>query len=469
MDYKELGFKSGIEAHQQLETHKLFCHCPSIVHDENKADIFFTRRLRAIAGEAGKIDQAAKFEMNKLKIVKYEACSTSSCLVEMDEEPPHKVNKNALKIVLEVALLLKAKVLDEIHFMRKTVVNGSNVSGFQRTALIAVDGYIETSKGKVGVGSIYLEEEAAQKISEDENSITFRLDRLGVPMIEIQTNADIKDPEHAKEVAGKIGMILRSTGKVKRGIGTIRQDVNVSIKGHPRVEIKGFQDLKNMTKVIENEVVRQLNEKSPSSHVRKFNADCSTSYLRPMPGAARMYPETDISVITSVRELLKEIKLPELIDEKALRFEKKYDLSSDLARGLVEEEIDLENFKFKNLEMKFIASVLVNYPKEIHSRFNLDASKLTEKDYKEVLGYLNEGKISKEAVLEILVEIVKGNEIDLTKYKIADNSEIKKVLRNLVEENPNLTIGALMGDAMKIFRGKVDGKVIMELLKKLKK
>jgi Glu-tRNA(Gln) amidotransferase subunit E-like FAD-binding protein len=424
--------------------------------------------LRAIAGETGKIDQAAKFEMKKSKVVKYEACSTSSCLVEMDEEPPHEVNIHALKIALEVALLFKARVFDEIHFMRKTVVDGSNVSGFQRTALVAVDGYINTSKGIVRIDTICLEEEAAKKLEDGENFVKYRLDRLGVPLVEIATDASIQDPEHAKEVASIIGMVLRSTGKVKRGIGTIRQDVNVSVSGHPRVEIKGFQELRYMPKVIENEVIRQKSEKNGESHVRKANADGTTTFMRPMPGAARMYPETDISLITNVKDILKEITLPELIDEKALRLEKKYGISAELARGLVEEEIDLENFKFKTLEMKYVANVLVNYSKEIQSRFNLDASKLSKEDFKEVLGYLDEGKISKEAVLEILVELLKGNKIDLTKYKALDANEVEKIIKKLVEENPNLTIGALMGDAMKILRGKVDGKVIMDLLKKHK-
>jgi Glu-tRNA(Gln) amidotransferase subunit E-like FAD-binding protein len=386
----------------------------------------------------------------------------------MDEEPPHEVNIHALKIALEVAMLFKAKVFDEIHFMRKTVVDGSNVSGFQRTALVAVDGYINTSKGIVRIDTICLEEEAAKKLEDGENFVKYRLDRLGVPLVEIATDASIQDPEHAKEVASIIGMVLRSTGKVKRGIGTIRQDVNVSISGHPRVEIKGFQELRYMPKVIENEVIRQKSEKNGESHVRKANADGTTIFMRPMPGAARMYPETDISLITNVKDIMKEITLPELIDEKALRLEKKYNITAELARGLVEEEIDLENFKFKTLEMKYVANVLVNYSKEIQSRFNLDASKLSKEDFKEVLGYLDDGKISKEAVLEILVEFSKGNKIDLTKYKALDANEVEKIIKKLVEENPNLTIGALMGDAMKILRGKVDGKVIMDLLKKHK-
>ncbi|GAF96681.1 unnamed protein product, partial [marine sediment metagenome] len=150
-------------------------------------------------------------------------CSTSTCLVELDEEPPRPINQEAIGIALEISLLLKAKIIDEIQVMRKIVIDGSNVSGFQRTALIATDGYIETSLGEVRIPVICLEEEAAKKIKETKDSATYRLDRLGIPLIEIATEPDIKNPEHAKETASLLGMILRSTGKVKRGLGTIRQ------------------------------------------------------------------------------------------------------------------------------------------------------------------------------------------------------------------------------------------------------
>ena len=122
-DYKKLGFKCGIEIHQQLETHKLFCDCPSLVNDENQADIFFERKLRAVAGESGSIDAAAMYEKQKNKVYKYEACSSSSCLVEMDEEPPHHVNMHALKTALEISMMLNAKTVDNVIFMRKTVID----------------------------------------------------------------------------------------------------------------------------------------------------------------------------------------------------------------------------------------------------------------------------------------------------------------------------------------------------------
>ena len=173
LDYGKLGFKCGIEIHQQLEGNKLFCDCPTLNSDK-EPDIRVVRRLRAVAGETGEIDIAAKHEMEKGKQFTYISHSEDTCLVEYDEEPPHPINQKALDVALQIALLLKAKIVDEIQVMRKTVVDGSNTSGFQRTALIATNGYIETSLGNVGIPIICLEEEAAQKIKEDKDSVTYR-------------------------------------------------------------------------------------------------------------------------------------------------------------------------------------------------------------------------------------------------------------------------------------------------------
>src|SRR3989344_3372004 len=295
-DYKTLHFKAGLEIHQQLEGKKLFCHCPTLVNDSHPVDIVVQRKLRTSAGETGSVDVAAKYETAKNRMFVYEACSTSSCLVELDDEPPHDVNREALLVALQIAKIMHAKTVDEVQFMRKIVVDGSNVSSFQRTAVIALDGYIDTSKGKVSIASICLEEESAKKIETKDTEVIYRLDRLGVPLIEIATGPDLQDPFHAQEVAGILGMILRSTGKVRRGLGSIRQDVNISIQKGNRVELKGFQDLRSISKVIDVEIDRQLallkKGKKVEKEVRKVEPDFTTSFLRPMPGASRMYPET---------------------------------------------------------------------------------------------------------------------------------------------------------------------------------
>jgi len=400
MEYEKLGFMCGLEIHQQLDTNKLFCECPSLVNDPSDPDIVVGRRLRALAGETGEVDAAALHEMGKAKKFLYEACSSSSCLVELDEEPPGAVNKDALDAVLQIALLLNAKVVDEIQFMRKTVVDGSNVSGFQRTALIAVDGHIETSLGKIKIDSICLEEEAAKKIEADKEVTKYRLDRLGVPLVEVATDASIKSPDHAKEVASIIGMTLRSTGKVKRGIGSIRQDVNVSIKDGARVEIKGFQDLRSIPKVINGEIARQQKEirdgKTLNKEVRKAQPDFTTSFLRPMPGAARMYPETDVLPLRIKQETLDVIVLPELLDNKIEKFEKEFKVPYGVAKDLV----NIPNFgvlvkKFSGVEPKTIAHIVVDVPKELKSRLQIDSSKLSDKDFEEVLARLEKRRYSK--------------------------------------------------------------------------
>ncbi|NQE04284.1 Glutamyl-tRNA(Gln) amidotransferase subunit E, partial [ANME-1 cluster archaeon GoMg1] len=183
----------------------------------------------------------------------------STCLVENDEQPPGELNQEAIDVSLEMALLLNMNPVDAIHTMRKIVIDGSNTCGFQRTALVAMGGGIEIEEGFVGVDSLSLEEDAAQKIETegDAYAVVYSLDRLGIPLVEIGTAPDIRTVEQARKVAEHLGMILRSTGKVKRGLGTIRQDINISIEGGARVELKGVQNLRLIGKIVENEVVRQ--------------------------------------------------------------------------------------------------------------------------------------------------------------------------------------------------------------------
>ncbi len=263
LDYSKIGLKAGLEIHQQLDTRKLFCNCPSTIRDDTP-DNTIKRILRASAGETGQVDVAASAEMEKRKSFIYEYYHNSNCLIELDECPPSVMNNDALNLVLQFALMTDAQVVDQIHVMRKTVVDGSNTSGFQRTSLIARNGVmnVELSNNnvlKVNVDTVCLEEDAARIIKRDASQDIYRLDRLGIPLIEIATGPDMRTPMEVKEVAAFIGMLLRSTGKVKRGLGTIRQDVNVSVAGGERAEIKGVQDLKLIDTVVELEALRQLN------------------------------------------------------------------------------------------------------------------------------------------------------------------------------------------------------------------
>jgi len=258
MDYEKLGLKMGLEIHQQLNTErKLFCPCKCELTDK-KPDYMLLRYLRPTQSELGKIDRAAFEESRrKLKFI-YESYDNETCLVESDDEPPHPLNLGALEIALIIASLLNMKVVDEFHIMRKQVIDGSNTGGFQRTGLVATDGWLETEYGMVVIENLCLEEDAARRMGQKKGKVVFRLDRLGIPLLEVTTDPSMKHPEQVKEVAYQLGQVLRST-KVKRGLGTIRQDLNISISDGSRVEIKGVQDLDLMPKMVENEVKRQLN------------------------------------------------------------------------------------------------------------------------------------------------------------------------------------------------------------------
>ncbi|MDP7476359.1 MAG: Glu-tRNA(Gln) amidotransferase subunit GatE [Candidatus Woesearchaeota archaeon] len=471
INYNNLGFKCGLEIHQQLEGKKLFCSC-STINSDKEPDVRFERRLRAVAGETGEIDIAAKHEMQKGKKFIYDADSNDTCLIEYDEQPPNELNKQALETTLKLALLLNAKIADEIQVMRKTVVDGSNVAGFQRTTLIATDGFIETSKGKVRIPIICLEEEAAQKLEDGKDFVRYRLDRLGIPLIEIATDADIKNNEHAKEVAAHIGMVLRSVPGMKRGLGTIRQDVNVSIKDGARTEIKGFQDLKSIPKVIEYEIKRQLNATKLKQEVRKAEPDFTTSFLRPMPGADRLYPETDVRPVTIDKGYIEKLKkdLPKLLAHKEEDLEKKYKITKELAKELLGNEIfEALVKKFNKIEPQIIAHTLINIPKEIKTRFKEDISKLDKEHFEEVLDYLNKGKIAKEAIIDLLIKKIKNEKVKLEEFTGVSLKEIEKDIKKLIDGKKGLNIGAYMGILMGKYRGKVDGKKIMELLKKFVK
>jgi len=477
IDYEKIGFKSGLEIHQQLDTKKLFCNCPSVLR-QDEPDFTVKRKLHAVAGESGEVDVAAKHEAEKEKEFIYEGYDTT-CLVELDEMPPYEINQEALKIALQVAIFLNATILPTTQIMRKTVIDGSNTSGFQRTVLIARDGWIITKTGRIGIQSICLEEDAARIIERKKDSSVYRLDRLGIPLIEIATNPDMHEPEQVKEAALYLGKILRSC-KIKRGIGTIRQDLNLSIKGEDRIEIKGFQDPAMMIKTINNEIERQQSVlksgKRIHGEVRNALPDGSTEFLRPMPGADRMYPETDLPLLKISRDLINEVKknLPELREdiEKEL---KKIGLNEEMIKILFKQnKID----EFKELleiynEPTLIAKILLVFPKEIASHEKKSIEEISEILNKEVMVLIAESlkskKISREQIKQVLEKIVHGEEpekaIEFKKHEGNIEEEVMKIIKS----KPGLSENAYMGLVMKEMRGKINGGEAMEIIRKLVK
>jgi glutamyl-tRNA(Gln) amidotransferase subunit E len=630
--YSQLGFKAGLEIHQQLDTNKLFCACPSELDEE--VQVAIRRRLAPTQSELGEVDAAALAEAEKRLVFHYET-NDGSCLVEADEEPPHPVNMEALEISLLVARLLNAKPVDEVHFMRKIVIDGSNTTGFQRTALYARDGAIEGYG--VGIEGLWLEEDAARRIDEPdeegeggehkhvasvggERVATFRLDRLGIPLIEIATAPDVRTPAEMRTVAERLGTLLRATRRVKRGLGTIRQDLNVSITGGVRVEIKGVQDLRSIPEYVAEEVERQrglvavreelkrravtdgdiqdgptdvsaafagtkskvlagalkrggvvlglrlggfggllkgepvegvrrrlgaelagyaiamglkgifhsdelpaygvtpeevvavarelscgdgdafviaAGERSVVStameavaeraratvgdmprEVRGARPDGTTRYLRPLPGSARMYPETDIPPVRVTREMREAIaQLPvELPEEWVARVSGEHGLTEAQVEQLLNRGQDAE---FEGLaashDPKLVARVLLSSLPELE-RDGVDVSRVDGPAIADVLGGVASGIYSKEAVGDVLRAMVEGGvdaasaaaELGLTGVAADDLRDrihaIVEERSELVRERGRDAMGPLMGVVMAEFRGKADGKELSQLL-----
>jgi glutamyl-tRNA(Gln) amidotransferase subunit E len=609
-DYADLGLTAGLEIHQQLDTAtKLFCQCPTETNrDPEAASHTFTRYLHPTKSELGELDDAALEESIIDREFKYLSYDTT-CLVEADEEPPHRLDTEAQHVALQIASLLDMDPVDQAHVMRKLVIDGSNTSGFQRSSLIAHGGSIETSEGPVRIEDLMLEEESAQRIEEDAGVVTFSLDRLGVPLVEIGTGPDISTPAQAKEAAERIGMLLRSTGAVKRGLGTIRQDVNVSIAEGARVEIKGVQALDQIDEIVTQEVRRQvalvriskrLSERGAtvgdvtdvssvfadtdssviesalsdggrvlalpllgfdgllghelqddrrlgtefSDHAKRYGAggifhsdelpaygitnetvtavhtelnadafalvaatpdvaeqsisavadrahqacegvpeetrraheDATTSYLRPLPGAARMYPETDVPPVTPD---LSEIVEPELLTERAHRYETDLGLNEGLAEqvafgrrmSLFEEAVAAD------IDPTFAAGLLESTLTELR-RDSVPIENLSDEHLMSVMRAVESGKLAKEGVPTVLETIADTPTLSVEAaieeagLGGVSEAEVKAAVEDIVERNASqveqegmAAFSALMGEAMGALRGKADGEVVSTALR----
>ncbi|MFP3871605.1 MAG: Glu-tRNA(Gln) amidotransferase subunit GatE [Candidatus Natronoplasma sp.] len=612
-DYDELGLKVGLEIHQQLDTEKLFCRCPSEMVEEKDTTVL--RNLRPTESELGEVDKAALMEAQKGLKFRYQAPAESSCLVELDEEPPRGPDDEALEIALTMALFMDANVMDEIHFMRKIVIDGSNTTGFQRTALIAMNGDLEVNCKEIGVPTICLEEDAARSIDEKEGEKVFRLDRLGIPLVEIATDPDITSPEEAKEVAQTIGGLFRSTKKVKRGIGSIREDLNVSIDEGARVEMKGVQELDMLPEYVDKEVERQIELlkiketleernaevvdeiydvteefeecesgiiqgsldqgngvyavklkgfdgqlrgdegeallgpeladyakktgvagifhsdelpkfgitekeikgvknkldigekdafalvteseensrealekvierakmalKGVPEETRQAKPDGTTTFLRPLSGEARMYPETDIPPQPVEKERLKELEndLPERPDEKIERFQEEYDLNEQQSEQLFRKGYDIlfEELVDRCGSPSVVANTFLHtYPdlmKDGHQVENIRKDRLLE-----IFERFEDGEFAKEGIPDLLKEVSKGKSVDealdAAGLEVVGEEEIREKIIEVVEDRIDFVeeremgaVGPLMGVLMKELKGKADGERISQILR----
>ncbi len=477
MDYAKLGLKAGLEIHQQLDCGKLFCACPGFLRSE-EPHFTVQRRLHSVVGETGEVDAAVAHEASLGREFRYQGYRDTTCLVELDESPPHLINPGALDETLKIALLLRCEVYPVTQVMRKIVIDGSNTSGFQRTVLLAHSGYLETSFGKVGIDTVCLEEDSARIVTKDEGKAVYRLDRLGIPLVEIATAPVLDTPEKIKETALKLGEILRAC-KVKRGIGTIRQDLNISIKGHGRVEVKGFQEPSMMIESVQKEIVRQqaeLREGKKIGGVRNAKEDGSTEFLRPMPGRARMYPETDLPLLKIGREKLNELKkvLPKLRHE--IRDELKKKGLSDELIGLVldghldEFEVLLQVVDDAPLVAKAVTLWRQEFATKAKKSFEAIAGILSERVLEHVLEGVREKNIDVADVKPVLAKIVSGVSIEeAMKVEKVGHDALEEHIAQIVKEKPGLRAGAYMGIIIQKIGAGIDKRKAMEILEKLVK
>jgi Glu-tRNA(Gln) amidotransferase subunit E-like FAD-binding protein len=476
MNYKNLGLKVGLEIHFQLNVNKkLFCNCSAEMKEKEPIKIV-KRKLHPVASELGEMDVAAQFEYLKNRTFYYEVFKNESCLVELDEEPPHEPNSEALKISLQIAKLFNCTIPNQIFVMRKTVIDGSNTSGFQRTMIIGFDGYFEFKGNKIPITQVCLEEDAASIDKEENGKVYYKLNRLGVPLVEIDTGIiEGFEPKEIEEIAYQIFLIASSTGKIKSKLGAIRQDVNVSIKGGERIEIKGVQRLGLISRVIEKEVERQLDLIKKGEKVKKetrvAKEDGSTEFMRPLPGAERMYPETDIKPIKA-EEILKDLEIPEALNKTIERYEKEYKLSKSLIDSLLKTEYFFLFEKlakiFKNVEPTIIASILSSTLKEIERKEKIDV-KIREEQLLEFFDALNKKLIFKEAAYDILKKMNEGKSVDEAVKELGLKPLTKEEILKIIEECKREVKDKkkLIGIVLSKVRGRADIAEVMKILENL--
>lgn len=463
--------KIGIEVHFQLDTeNKLFCKCRTGMDEKVRYKIF--RKMYPVAGELGDVDPAVLYEFMRDKKFEYEQFDETTCLICGDEEPPLKPNSEAVKIALQVAKMLNCFIPEELHFMRKTIIDGSAVSGFQRTCLVGLNGFINTSFGKVGITNVQLEEDAAAIVKKKGKKTIYRLDRLGVPLIEIATTPNCRSPEQARELAEKLGMILASTGKLKSRLGAIRQDVNISIPKGERVEIKGVQSLSAIEKAIQNEVDRQTlliqRGDKVKQETRRLKEDFSTEFMRPMPGKARLYPETDVRPVLT-KKILETLEIPKTLEEKIMKLSKKYKISELIASRIIMSPYYDIFVKYGRYDPIFIGAVLTSYTNEAKK-----LGEITPLQVEQIIKLYTKKTISKDGVYDVVMYVAKkGVSVDSAIKKVVGKKDLDSVIDKVIKQKSKFikerkedSIKPLMGLVMKEVRGSVSGKVIFEKLKK---
>jgi len=259
LDYEAVGFMSGLEVHQQLLTaHKLFCRCPGGLYTEEH-DGEVLRHMRPTLSELGEYDGTALMEFKTRKEIIYLLNHLNVCTYEMDDTPPFLVNQDAIDVAIELCLTMNMDIIDEVHIARKQYLDGSIPTGFQRTAIVGMNGWLPFKGRRLTITHVSVEEDSCREVSDKGHRIVWRTDRLGMPLTETVTGPELRTPAEVRDAIILCGLTARSTRRVRTGIGASRQDVNVSVRGGSRCEIKGVPKAGLAVKLVHNEAVRQYN------------------------------------------------------------------------------------------------------------------------------------------------------------------------------------------------------------------
>lgn len=423
------------------------------------------------------------------------------------------LNKQVLEYAMAVGIATNCKITQYCKFDRKNYFYPDNPQNYQISQLylpICRDGgvEIETEAGKktVRIHEIHMEEDAGKLIHDEwEDCTLVDYNRSGVPLIEIVSEADMRSADEVIAYLEKLRMIIQYLGAsdCKLQEGSMRADVNLSImeKGAAqfgtRTEMKNLNSFKAIARAIEGERERQIELLESGEKViqetRRWDDAKEYSYaMRSKEDAQdyRYFPEPDLVPIMISDEWIAEIKerQPELRDEKRLRYKEEFDIP--------EYDIDILTGSKHMADIFEAAVAICHSPKKVSNWLmgeTLRLLKEKEMDPEDIrfspenlakLVTLTDSKAINSTVAKEVFEIMFEKDIDPEKYveekglkTVSDSGELTSVLEKIIAENPQSVadyrsgkekaIGFLVGQTMKVMKGKADPGVVNHLLKEM--
>ena len=424
------------------------------------------------------------------------------------------LNKQVLNYAMAVGIATNCDITRYSKFDRKNYFYPDNPQNYQISQLYAPicrNGHVDIldengNEKSVGIHEIHMEEDAGKLIHDESDGVTYvDYNRSGVPLIEIVSEPDMRSATEVINYLEKLRQTIQYLGAsdCKLNEGSMRADVNVSVRPYgseefgTRTEMKNLNSFKAITRAIENEVDRQIDLIESGEKViqetRRWDDIKGYSYpMRSKEDAMdyRYFPEPDLGPISVKEEWITEIKnnQPELAQEKRERYIKEYSLPEYDATQLTSEKSLADLFE-KILETGA-------NPKKVSNYLMGETMRLLKEQEKEVddinfspkhLGTLiklqEEGKINSNMAKEIFEHIF-NEDIDPEVYvkehglqMESNEDELKDIIKKVIDDNPKSVedynngkekaIGFLVGQTMKLTKGKANPGMVNKLLKEM--